>query len=107
MSVHQEIKKHGKKAVATIFQELKQLDDGAMSGKPVIEPIPFEELTTKDKEAILEAVNLMKEKRTRQLKGLIYANGSRQRRFVKDGKDFTFVTASLESILTSLVIDDW
>ena len=107
MSATQGIKKHGEKAIAAIFKELKQLNEGAMPGKPVITPIPFESLTEQDRSQALEAVNLIKEKRCGKLKGRTCANGSRQRNFLKDGEDFASPTASLESILTTLVIDAW
>ena len=69
MSATQGIKKHGERAIAAIFKELKQLNDGVMPGKPVIVPIPFEELTDEDVRQALEAVNLIKEKRCGKLKG--------------------------------------
>ena len=78
-----------------------------MPGKPVIIPIPFEELTDEDVRQALEAVNLIKEKRCGKLKGRTCANGSRQRKYLKDGEDFASPTASLESILTTLVVDAW
>ena len=108
MSAQQGIKKHGERAVAAIFKELKQLNDSVMPGKPVIAPIPFEELTDKkDKEQALEAVNLIKEKRYGKLKVRTCANGLRQHCFLKDVEEFTSPTASLESILTTLVVDAW
>ena len=107
MSAQQGIKKHGERAIAAIFKELKQLNDGVMPGKPVIAPIPFEELTEENKRQALGAVNLIKEKRCGKLKGRTCANGSKQRSFLKDGEDFASPTASLESILTTLVIDAW
>ena len=107
MSAQQGIKKHGEKAIAAILKELKQLNDGAVEGKPVITPISFEDLTPQDKEQALEAVNLIKEKRCGKLKGRTCANGSRQRKYLKEGEDYASPTASLESILTTLVIDAW
>ncbi len=61
----------------------------------------------KDKEQAPEAVNLTKEKRYVKLKGRTCANGLRQHCFLKDGEEFTSPTASLESILTTLVVDSW
>ena len=63
MSAVQEIKKHGEKAMAAMFKELKQLNNGAMDGKPVIALIDPKLLTTVEKERALEAVNLIKEKK--------------------------------------------
>ncbi len=107
MSATQGIKKHGERAIAAIFKELKQLNDGAMPGKPAIAPIPFEDLAATNKKQALEAVNLIKEKRCGKLKGRTCANRSRQRKYMKDGEDFASPTASLESILTTLIIDTW
>ena len=76
MSAAQGIKKHGEKAIAAIFKELKYFNDGAMPGKPVVGPIPFTDLTEKDRSEVLEAVNLIKEKRCGKLKGCTCANGS-------------------------------
>ena len=83
------------------------MNDGTVPGKPVIAPIPFDELTDEDKRQALEVVNLIKEKRYGKLKGRTCVSGSRQRHFLKDGEDFALPTASLESILTTLVIDAW
>ena len=49
MSAQKGIKMFGEKAVAAMFKELKQLNDGVAPGKPVIEPIPFEPLCEGDK----------------------------------------------------------
>ena len=62
MSGTQGIKKHGEKAVAAVFKELKQLDVGAIDRKPVIAPIDVKTLTRAEKEQALEAINLIKEK---------------------------------------------
>ena len=105
MSATQGIKKNGEKAIAAIFKELKQLNDRAMPGKPVVEPIPFVDLTQKDKSDALEAVNLIKEKRCGKLNGCTCANGLQQRRYVKNEDYFSSQTASLESILMTLLID--
>ena len=64
ISATQGVKKHGEKAVAAVFKELKQLDVGAMDGKPVITPIDVKTLTKTEKEQALEAVHLIKQKRT-------------------------------------------
>ena len=62
MSAQKGMKLFGKKAVAAMFKELKQLSDGVVPGKPVIEPIPFEHLRDEDKTKALEAVNLIAQK---------------------------------------------
>ena len=75
MSASQGIKKHGEKAIAAVFKELQQLDTGVLPGKPVVAPQDPLELTAKDLEEALEAVNLIKEKRNGDLKGCTCANG--------------------------------
>ena len=53
----------------------------------------------------MEAVNLIAQKRCGKIKGRTCANGARQRRFVSDDDSFASPTASLEAILTTLMID--
>lgn len=64
ISTTQGIKKYGEKAIAAIFKELKQLNDGAMPDKPVVEAISFIDLSHKDKDKAVKIVNLIKEKDT-------------------------------------------
>ena len=105
ISAHKGIKLFGEKAITAMMKELKQLNDGVIPGNPVIEPIPFEKLTAKDKKEALEAVNIIAQKRSGKIKGRTCANGSRQRRFLRDDENHAFPTASLESIMTMLVIN--
>ena len=58
-----------------------------------------------DKTKTLEAVNLIAQKRCGKIKGRTCANGARQRRFVNDDDSFASPAASLEAILTTLMID--
>ena len=101
------IKMFGEKAVAAMFKELKQLNDGVSPGKPVIVPIPFELLCDEDKKGALEAVNLIAQKRCGRIKGKPCANGSWQCKFIKDTESFASPTASLEAIMTTLMIDTY
>ena len=105
MSANRGIKLFGERSVAAIFKELKQLNDGVLPGNPVIVPIDIESLTEEDKRKSLEAVNLIKVKRCGKIKGRTCTNGSCQRHFVKAEENFASPTASLESILTTLIID--
>jgi len=105
MSAKKGFKKHGQKAVSAIFKELKQLDIGAVEGRPVIEAIAHSTLTPKEKREALEAVNLIKEKRDGDIKGRTCADGSGQRRFLKEGEEYSSPTSALESILSTLAID--
>ena len=105
MSVKQGIKMFGQKAIAAIFEDLKQLNDGVLLGKPVIVPILFETLTDNDQKEALEAVNLIAQKRCGCIKGRTCANGARQRKYIKDIDSFASMTASLEAIMSTLMID--
>lgn len=72
----------GEQAIAAMFKELKQLDTGAMPGKPVIAPIHPSKLSEASKKKAMNAVNLIKEKRNTDIKGRACANGSKQRQYL-------------------------
>ena len=105
MQASKGIKKYGQRAVAALFKELKQLDQGPMEGKPVVQGIDPSTLSELEKREALEAVNLIKEKSDRTLKGRTCGDGSKQRRFLKGDENYASPTATLESILITLVID--
>ena len=63
MSAKSGIKKFGDRAVAAMLSEYKQLNTGAMPGKPVFGTIDPTTLTNEEKRRALEAVNLIKKKR--------------------------------------------
>ena len=98
------IQKFGMRAIAAMMKELRQLSVGAVPGKPVVIPIDPNTLTKKDLEEALDAVNLIKEKGNGDLKGRTCANGSKQRRFVKEGDNFASPTVSVEALFTTLII---
>ena len=75
----------GERAVAAMIKELKQLEEGPMPGKKVVTAINPDTLSAKDKAKSLNAVNLIKQKRDRTIKGRTCADGSKQRRYL--GKD--------------------
>ena len=81
------------------------MNDGVLPENPVIVPIDIKSLTEEDKKKAFEVVNLIKVKRCGKIKGRTCANGSRQRNLFKAEENFVLPTASLESILTTLVID--
>ena len=85
MSANKGFKTHEEHAVATMFKELKQLDRGAMKGKPAVNTQDPDVLTDDDKKKALEAVHLIKEKRDGNIKSRTCANGKKQRRFVREG----------------------
>ena len=53
----------------------------------------------------MNAVNLIKKKATLKVKGRACADGSKQRKYLKEGESVASPTVSLESILSTLVID--
>ena len=97
----------GERAVSAMIKELKQLNDGAMPNRPVVVPQNPDVLTQDEKDRALEAVNLIKEKRNGNIKGRTCANGSKQRKYVKEGEIPSSPTSSLESIMSTLVIDSY
>ena len=107
MSANEGIRRFGEKAIAAMIKELKQLNDGAVEGKPVVGAVDPDSLTSQEKFEALEAINLIKEKRDGRIKGRTCANGKKQIRFVKEGDIFSSPTVSLESIMTTLVIDTY
>ena len=69
MSTEKGIKKFGERAVAALIKEFSQLNNGAVPGKPVIEPIDASTLTAEEKAMALEAVNVIDEKQCGRIKG--------------------------------------
>ena len=88
-----------------LFKEFKQLDEGPMEGKKVVEAIEYDTLTKQEKIEALEAVNLIKEKRDGNLKGRSCANGANQRRFLNTDEDILSPTVSNEVFITTSIID--
>ena len=106
VSVKEGIKRWGEEAIAAIMKELKQLNDGAMPGQPVIEPVDYEELTDEDKQkGTLEAVTVVKQKRCGKIKGRTCADGSKQRRYLKEFESVASPTLSMDGLIGSLLID--
>ena len=95
MSAEKGFKRFGERAVSAMIKELKQLDDGPMPGKRAVAPVNPDTLSKDEKSKALEAVNLIKEKRDRKIKGRNCANGAKQRKYVKDGEIISSPTASL------------
>ena len=103
MSAKQGIKMYGQRAIAAMFKEYKQLVYGP-HGQPVIAPIDYNELTSEQRKRALETVNLIKEKRTGDIKGRACANGSRQRRYLKEDESVASPTVGIESLMLTLII---
>ena len=71
----------------------------------MVGPISLEDLTDKEKEEALEAVNLIKVKRDGTIKGRSCANGKKQWDYVSQEDKFASPTVSNEALMTSLAID--
>ena len=87
-----------------MIKELKQLNDGAVPGKPVVIPIDNNVLTADDKRKALDAVNIIEEKRDGRVKGRTCANGSKQRQYLKEYETVASPTVGLESLVTTLLV---
>lgn len=93
------IKKHGQAAVDAIFKEFAQLDD-----KSVFEPVDAATLNRAQKKAALRSVNLIKEKRSGELKGRSCADGSSQRNLYTK-EETASPTISTDALMLTLSID--
>ena len=71
----------------------------------MVQPIAHDDLTKEERSKALEAVNLIKEKRNGIIKGRTCANGSKQKKYLKDGEEISSPTVSLEAMITTLLID--
>ena len=105
MSAKAGIKNFGEEAIAAMFTEFKQLNDGAMPGSPVFGSVESNLLSIKEKRSTLEAVNLIKKKRCGKIKGRTCADGSKQKSYLKEGENISSPTVSTESLIATLVID--
>ena len=105
MSAKRGFKVFGQAAVAAIIKEFSQLNDGAVPGKPVVVPIDVTTITSKEKEKALSAVNLIKEKRSGDIKGRTCVDGSKQRKYLKPDESVSSPTVSTESLIATLLID--
>ena len=95
------IKKHGKDAVAVMYDEFFQLDD-----KTVFEGVMVTDLTQKQKKMALRAINLIKEKRCGKLKGRTVADGSAQRGLYAK-EETASPTISNDAFLMTMLVDAW
>jgi len=93
------IKKHGDRAVEALFAEFGQLND-----KSVFEAVDATELTGKQKQDALRAINLIKEKKCGKLKGRTCADG-RSQRGLYTKEQTTSPTISTDALMLSLIID--
>ena len=106
VSAREGIRRWGDTAIAAIIKELKQLQEGAMPGKPVIEAMNPDDMTNEDKmKRTLEAVTVIKQKRCGKIKGRTCADGSKQRRYLKEFESVASPTLSLDGLFGSTMID--
>ena len=105
MSARQGFKQVGEEAVAAMIKEYKQLNNGPMPGKPVVEAIDTDTIPREELTKALDAVNLIKLKRCGKVKGRSCLNGSKQRRYLKPDESVASPTVSLEALMSTLVID--
>ena len=68
ISAKKGIKLFKERAIAAIYKEFKQPNEGAVPNKPVVLPQDQLKLTREEKRRALEAVNLIKEKGTERSK---------------------------------------
>ena len=66
---------HGEDAIAALFKEFKQLNNGAVEGKPVIQPINPNDITAEERKRALDVIMVIKENRDNTLKGRACADG--------------------------------
>ena len=88
-----------------MIKEFRQLGEGAFPGKPVVEPVDYNTITREEFKTAMEAVNLIKEKRGRDVKGRTCANGSNQRKYLRSDESVASPTVSTKGMIGSFVID--
>jgi hypothetical protein len=95
------IKKHGQVAVNARFQEFLQLHD-----KTVFAGKHRSELTKAERQAVLRAISVIKEKQCGKIKGRTVADGRPQRNlYTKD--ETSSPTVSCDALMMSILIDAW
>ena len=99
------IQKFGQAAIAAMIKEFSQFNDGVMPGNPVVEPVDPTSLTPDDIAKALEAVNLIKKKRSGVVKGRSCLNGSQQWKYLGEHESIASPTCQLEALFLSLIID--
>ena len=76
-----------------------------MKGNQVVTPIHIDTLYFEDKRKVIESVHLVKKNRRGKIKGGTYADGSKQKRYLKEEESVSLPTVSLEGIVCTLIID--
>ena len=88
-----------------MVKEFTQLDQGAFPGKPVVSPVDADTITPEEMKMAMEAVSLIKEKRNGVIKGRTCANGSKQKRYLREHESIASPTVSVEALLGTFMID--
>lgn len=99
MSFNRGQKLFGERAIAAMVKEYKQMDDMKVLGG-----VCPDTLTREQKHKALRAVNLIKQKRNKKIKGRMCANGAPHRKFVPREEAHS-KTLSQEALVASLMID--
>jgi hypothetical protein len=99
MSAKAGIQKYGRKAEEALMIEFAQLEELS-----VFEGIDPSTLTNEQQKTALRAINLIKEKRSRQLKGRTVADG-RPQKSLYDKSETASPTVSIDALMLSLMID--
>ena len=87
-----------------MMNELIQLDKGAMPGKSVMTEIDSDSIKPEEKERALDPVNSIELKRDGRIKARSCANGSKQRKYLREYDLVASPTVSLEGIFTTMLI---
>jgi hypothetical protein len=99
MSFKEGLKRYGKEAEAALMKEFAQLED-----LNVYEAVNARLLTKEQRRGALRAINLIKEKRTGQIKGRTVADGSVQRSLY-DKADTASPTIATDALMLSIIVD--
>ena len=99
MSAKRGINTIGEKAVVAIVEEYQQLDSLG-----VFVPIPYDQLNRTQRSGVLNAINLIKQKRCGKIKERTVADGQKQRDLYAKSETSS-PTLSLEGFTTLLMID--
>eukprot|EP00957_Ditylum_brightwellii_P210959 15365606-Ditylum_brightwellii.AAC.1 len=105
MSTTEGIETYGEVAIVTMIKEFKHLVNGTFPGKSVVESIKTSDLTYKEKTKVLNAINLIKIKQNRIVKGRSCADESKDQFYCKEEESITSPTVALESLISTLIID--
>jgi hypothetical protein len=99
MSFRQGLQRYGHRAEAALMKEFAQLED-----LNVYEAVDVRSITSEQRRAALRAINLIKEKRSGEIKGRTVADGS-QERSLYDKTETASPTIASDALMLSIIID--